>query len=229
MSRPTQLPLTLPHSPHYGRDDFIIGPSNLAALRMLETWPDGSSPVAVLSGPAGSGKTHLVHIWAERTGATAIPAADIERAWSIDERLLALEDIQPAGTPQALLFHLLNRAKEQGGAILLTSRTPAAEWNVTLADLQSRLRMATPIAIGEPNDDLLRQALVKLFADRQLLIEKPVVDYLLARMERSLAAAVDLVDLLDRAALAAGRSITRPMAAKILAEAGLFEPFADRQ
>jgi len=78
MPAPKQLPLSLPHAPQYGRDAFISGPSNAAALRMLDSWPDGSSPLAVLSGPPGSGKTHLVHIWAERTGAAIVSAASLE-------------------------------------------------------------------------------------------------------------------------------------------------------
>ena len=62
-----------------------------------------------------------------------------------------------------------------------------ADWRVGLPDLRSRLRMATPVALGEPDDELLRKVLVKLFADRQLVVEKAVIDYLLVRMERSLA------------------------------------------
>ena len=77
MRVPTQIPLTLPHAPQYGRDEFIVGDSNAAALRLLESWPDGSSPLAVLSGPPGAGKTHLVHIWASRTGARILAADEL--------------------------------------------------------------------------------------------------------------------------------------------------------
>ena len=132
--------------------------------------------------------------------------------------------------PEAALFHLFNDVREHGGSLLITSRDRTEDWRVDLQDLRSRLRLATPVALGAPEDGLLRQVLVKLFADRQLLVDKPVIDYLVARMERSLSAAVRLVDALDRAALSAGRRITRPMAAGILAQSA--EPtdeFADRQ
>jgi chromosomal replication initiation ATPase DnaA len=112
----------------------------------------------------------------------------------------------------------------------LTSQTPADLWRVELPDLRSRLRLATPASLGAPDDELLRKVLVKLFADRQLLVEKAVVDYLVSRMERSLSAAVSLVELLDREALATGRRISRPMAAQVVSGTpGTQEEFADRQ
>jgi len=231
--KPTQLPLALPHAPSLGREDFMPGASNLAALRLVEAWPDWPSPVVLLSGPEGSGKTHLAHIWAARAGAPIVEAAAL---WAEDfmpfapGRALVLEDVDAEAVPEAALFHLFNSVREQGGSLFVTSQLPAEDWHVELKDLRSRLRLATPMALGAPEDALLRQVLVKLFADRQLLVDKPVIDFLVARMERSLSAAGRLVDALDRAALAAGRRVTRPMAAGILAEAPeVVAAFAERQ
>jgi chromosomal replication initiation ATPase DnaA len=230
---PKQLPLALPHAPSLGREDFVPGASNIVALRLVEAWPDWPSPVVLLAGPEGSGKTHLAHIWATRARAAIVEAAALWTAGFMplaSGRALALEDMDPEAVPEAALFHLLNSVREQGGSLLVTSQSSAEEWQVELKDLRSRLRLATPVALGAPEDDLLRQVLVKLFSDRQLLVDKPVIDYLIARMERSLSAAGRLVDALDRAALAAGRRITRPMAAGILAEAPESAgSFAERQ
>jgi chromosomal replication initiation ATPase DnaA len=231
MPTSTQLPLTLPHVTQYGRDDFIVGPSNEAALRVLDGWPDGGAPLALLSGPSGSGKTHLVHIWAARTGAAMLDPEQLGAGPSpraLSARALAVDGLRPGAFAEAGLFHLINGVRDGGGALLLSAAEPAEALRVTLPDLRSRLRAAMPVRIGAPDDDLLRKALVKLFSDRQLLVEKPVIDYLLYRMERSLAAAGRLVAALDRAALAAGRSITRPMAAEVLSEVNS-EAFADRQ
>jgi len=226
MAGPSQLPLHLSHEPQYGREDFMEGPSNRAALKLIESWPDWPSPVVVLSGPAGSGKTHLVHIWSERVGAAILQAGDIAAASSRarSEAPLAIENLTAGKFGEDALFHLINSVKESGATLLLTSRNPITDWDVSLADLRSRLRLATPIALGAPDDDLLRRVLVKLFSDRQLIVEKPVLDYVLLRMERSLSAAAALVDSLDRAALAEGRRITRPMAARLLAAS---DDFAD--
>jgi chromosomal replication initiation ATPase DnaA len=233
MTDSTQLPLALAHRPSYGRDDFMAGPSNRAALRLIESWPNWPSSIVVLTGPPGSGKTHLVHIWAARAGAEILSASALQSArlpWLPASAALAIEDATPDQIPEEALFHLINLVREESGWLLITSRLRAEDWQISLPDLSSRLRLAAPVALGAPDDDLLRQVLVKLFADRQLLVDKPVIDYLLTRMERSLSAAVDLVEALDGKALAAGRRITRPMAALVFAEsAEMPGEFADRQ
>jgi chromosomal replication initiation ATPase DnaA len=227
-----QLPLALPHAPSYGREDFMVGPSNAAALRLIERWPDWSAPVALLTGPAGSGKTHLAHILAAQAKAEIVPAAAFggEGVPPITQgSALVVEDVSAESVPEAVLFHLINGIRELGGSLLLTSRNQSEDWRVGLPDLRSRLRLAAPVALGAPEDELLRQVLVKLFADRQLVVDKPLIDYLISRMERSFSAAVGLVDTLDGEALAARRPITRAMAADILAGSVASEEFADRQ
>lgn len=214
---PLQLTLPLGHEPQYGREDFVAGSSNEAALRLVENWPDWPAPVVVLSGPPGSGKTHLVHIWARRAAAGILAARRLHTETLVPPGgALAVEDVDTDKVPELTLFHLINSAREVGASLLITSRTPAADWRVSLPDLFSRLRMAAPLALQSPDEHLLRKVLVKLFADRQLFVDKVVIEYLLLRMERSFAAALLLVDSLDREALAAGSRITRPLAAKIL-------------
>ena len=218
-----QLPLALPHAPSYGRDDFMPGPSNESALRLIESWPAWPSPVVLLAGPSGSGKTHLANIWASIADAQIMNAnrlAGLIHPTVVAGGAIAIEDVAPEAAPETPLFHLINSVREVGGSLLITSRASAEEWQVRLADLRSRLRMAAPVALGAPDDELLRKVLVKLFADRQLMVDKPLIDYLISRMERSLSAAVALVETLDREALAAGRRITRPMASAVISGTG---------
>jgi chromosomal replication initiation ATPase DnaA len=86
-------------------------------------------------------------------------------------------------------------------------------------DLKSRLRLAPSVSLEPPDDALLKAVLVKLFVDRQLVVDTSVVDFLTLRIERSLAAAAEVVAELDREALSRGRRITRPMAADLLGRA----------
>ncbi|GGB43223.1 hypothetical protein GCM10011316_13990 [Roseibium aquae] len=215
---PRQLPLVLPHDAALGREDFLVGQSNQAAFELLESWPDWPSSVVILGGPVGSGKTHLVEVLRAESGAAVRIARDVtpqDVPGLVAFPAVILEDAH-RGVNETGLFHLLNAAREAGIKVLITSRTWPAAWQVTLPDLQSRLRAATPVEILEPDDSLLRQVLVKLFADRQLAVDLSVVDYLVVRMERSLEVALSVVDAIDREALAGRVKITRPLAGRVL-------------
>jgi chromosomal replication initiation ATPase DnaA len=202
------------------RADFLTGAANRRAVELIDRWPDWPSPMVLLAGPVGSGKSHLVEIWRAASGAAVTSAArlDAEGVSALVARgAVAVEDLHDGPFDEAALFHLLNLARERGAALVITSRQWPSALPLRLPDLQSRLRALPAVELGEPDDDLLRRVIVKLFADRQLTVERAVVDYIVVRMERSLAAASRLVDDLDRAALAESRAITRPLAAAALA------------
>ena len=97
------------------------------------------------------------------------------------------------------LFHLCNHLAAGGGSLMATGRLAPARWQIALADLASRLRAAPVARLEAPDDALLAAVLVKLFADRQIAVAPDLIRYLLARMERSFAAAEALVAALDRA------------------------------
>ncbi|WP_298814330.1 DnaA/Hda family protein [uncultured Roseibium sp.] len=215
---PRQLPLDLPHEAALSRDDYLVGGSNRAAFELLERWPDWPSPVVVLAGPVGAGKTHLVNAFRDETGAAVIQALDLKEddvEWLASAPAAVVEDAH-LGVDNTALFHLLNAARQAENSVLITSRTWPASWKIGLPDLLSRLRAATPVEIQEPDDDLLRRVLVKLFADRQIAVEISVIDYLVVRMERSLEVALRAVEAIDREALAGRVKITKPLAGRVL-------------
>lgn len=215
-----QLPLTLPHRVAMTRADFLAGAANAQAIALLDGWPAWPAPAVLLAGPVGSGKTHLVEIWREASRGTIVAAAalaDHQVEALVAAGPVAVEDLHAGIRDEAALFHLLNRAGEKRVPLLLTSRVWASSLPVTLPDLASRLRAARPVELGEPDDDLLRRVLFKLFADRQIAVEPQVIDYIAVRMERSTAAAGAIVAEIDRRALALHRKVTRSLAAEALA------------
>jgi chromosomal replication initiation ATPase DnaA len=221
LSAPRQLPLNLPHKAAMSRADFLVGAANRAAIELLDQWPLWPERGALLTGPAGSGKTHLVEIFRGLSGAGVIAAEQLP--WAEPEALVArgavaVEDLHRPATDETPLFHLLNLASERKAALLLTSRVPAAALRVGLPDLASRLRVIQPVTLAAPDDDLLRRVLTKLFADRQLVVERDVIDFIALRIERSLEAAGAIADRLDREALAAARPVTKRLAGVIIAE-----------
>lgn len=219
MTETRQLPLELPLAERRGREDWIVSAANAEATALVERWPDWPSDVVLLVGPEGSGKSHLARVFAEASGAIVIAASDLT---SRDPTALAaagavvVEDLGP-DVAEAALFHLLNAVRQAKARLLLTAATPPVAWGLTLADLVSRLRAVPPVALAEPDDALLEALLAKLFADRQTLVEPAVIAFVARRMERSFAAARDLVAALDREALAAKSPVTRGVAARVLA------------
>jgi len=220
MSRPRQLVLAFEPTASFARDDFLEGPSNATALSLVEQWPDWPARAVALVGPEGSGKSHLADIWATRAGARRLAARALDAAavpGALATGALALENIGE-GVDEVALFHLLNLARESDAHVLLTARTPPAQWTLRVRDLASRLRALPVVELRAPDDPLLRAVLVKLFVDRQLAVDEGLISYLITRIERSFAAARAAVATLDREALQRQRPVTRALAVELFAE-----------
>ncbi len=214
-----QLTFDLGRRPAFGLDDFLVAPSNAAAVAWLDRWPDWPNDALAIHGPAGSGKSHCVQVWRASAGAVVVAAGELtlERVPDLAGQAVAVEDCD-RGFDERALLHLHNLQKETGGHLLVTARMAPARWGVALADLDSRLRAQASVAIGAPDDALLQAVLVKLLADRQLRVGPEVVRFVTARMARSFATVAEIVAALDRASLAAKRKVTVPLAAEVLKE-----------
>ena len=222
MRRPSSSPSICPSIPASAREDFLVSPSNEQAYGLIESWPDWPDTILLLVGPRGSGKSHLASIWATNAHAWTIDATEITQdkvPHLVSNGALAIEDMDRGERDEAALFHLLNLAREKRAFLLITSETPPDRWALRTPDLLSRLRLAPSVALEAPDDALLKAVLVKLFVDRQLVVDTTVVDYIALRIERSLAKASELVALLDREALSRGRRVSRAIAAEILGAA----------
>ena len=218
-----QLTFDLGHRTAHGRDDFLISEANQSAVGWIDQWPQWPAPAIILQGPAASGKTHLTAVWRERTGATKITPElltkhNANELAAMGEHL-HIDPVDPwIGDKdiETTLFHLYNIFKEEQRTILLTSRVAPIHINFEIADLASRLRAAPVITIHPPDDQLLAALLVKHFSDRQLQINSDILTYLLPRMERSFAAARDIVEQIDKLALREKRAISIPLVRQVL-------------
>jgi chromosomal replication initiation ATPase DnaA len=114
------------------------------------------------------------------------------------------------------LFHLINRAQQEGGHVLLTGAAPPRRWDTHLPDLRTRLGAATAAEIEPPDDALLAAILAKLFADRQLSATPALISFLVSRMERTYAAAVTLVAEIDAATLGTGKTLSFDLADRLI-------------
>ena len=216
MTADGQLALRFPYRPALTAVDVLVHPGNALAMDFLAataTWPERRLSIW---GGQGTGKTHLLHIWAAEQGAEIVSGASLtEPFWP--ESAVALDDADMAPAEEVLL-HLLNAAAEAARPVLLTSSRPLARLRTRLPDLASRLRAIAAAGI-EPGDDAFLAALfARLLADRQLSVKLDVQRWLLARLPRAPAALREAVARLDEETLAAKSPVTRPLAAAALAD-----------
>jgi chromosomal replication initiation ATPase DnaA len=209
-----QLVLDLGYRTAFDRDDFLVTTSNCEAVSWIDNpvaWPGHA---LAIYGPAGCGKTHLVHVFALHTGARILAAKDVlpaDIAAIVDgHAAFALEDGENVADERAFL-HLFNGIKERGARLLIASRNAPGRWPVKLPDLKSRLASVQAIRISAPDDAMIEALLVKLFADRQLTVGPDVVGYLVRHMDRSFATARQVVARADAASLAGKRPVTIPL------------------
>lgn len=225
MTPPLQLPLDLGHRSAMGEDDFLVAPGNADAVAWLDAWPEWPGPALVVFGPPGSGKSHLAQMWRARSRASLIAPEDLT-VEAVPEMLRPIRAVvldrahEAAGDAQRerALFHLYNAAKEVNGHLLLLAHNAPINWVLRLPDLRSRLLAAPAVGMAAPDDSLLMAVLVKQFVDRQIRVGEDVITWLMTHTERSFANARQVVDRLDRAALAAKRPITVPFCRALLGQ-----------
>ena len=212
MTRQLRLKLERGGPPSLG--EFVRGPSNAEAVAAVEAWPDWRGGCLAMVGPQGAGKSHLARAWAAAAGALVVEP-ELADASVAAGRPVLLEDAD-RGVSSEALFHLINLAAREGGGLLLTARIVPTAWATPLPDLRSRLNALPVVEIGPPDDVVLEGVLRKFFRDRNIRPPEEVYRYLLARMNRSIPDAEEIVRRLDEAGDEGFRPVTRVLAREVL-------------
>jgi len=211
----SQLPLSLGMQPVYSEDNFFISDCNRDAYDWITAWPHWPGYALLMYGPKGSGKTHLGQLWTKRAHALTWPASGLDAMEYPLSFHGLIEDIERT-RDERLLLHLMNHAREQGHNLLLTTAVIPQHLPFVLPDLTSRLLALSSVQITQPDDAVLAGAMRKQFADRQMKVTDDVIVYALPRMERSLRKVQELVELVDKSALAERKNVTVPFIRKLL-------------
>lgn len=186
-----QIPLELASGPVNTLDNFYIGRSNQDAFAALQAFPNWPSPIFLLTGPQGSGKSHLGFAWAS----------------SVDD-MVFWDDADKFDETD--LFTVLNRALNgEIPGLLLTSENPPQRWDISLPDLRSRLINVPVLQLSEPDEDILEPIIRKLFEDKGRDVKADLVGYIYTHYERSVPLVSKLVHDIDLAARQAKRDVTR--------------------
>ena len=209
------LPLRLREAS--GRNSFIIGDSNLEAVKWIDTFPKWSGDGLILIGPKSSGKSHLISVWQNKSLCSVINSKDInkENLSVLNSEHIAIENIELIKNHN-FLFHIINVKKEKNLKILFTSRENINNLNISLDDLSSRLFALPQAKILNPTDDVLRGLIYKLFKDKGIRLNLPTINYISVRIERTYEAVYDFMVEMDQASLESKRNITIPFIKEIL-------------
>ena len=212
-----QLPLDLQIRSTEQHGDFIISDCNNIAAQWIDRWPDwlGQFCALNIAGPEASGKSHLAAVWQAKSGAVLLGDLDDDLK-DLGDALHFVIDLGRVSLGETGLFHLFNHTRDIGGSLLITSTQPVARMAWQLPDLASRMRAVNLAMIDGPDDRLLHALLHKNFVERQLYAPENVIQYLVARMERSFAAARDVVVIMDRLSLANRSQITLSLARSVM-------------
>ncbi|GBQ98167.1 chromosome replication initiator DnaA [Acetobacter nitrogenifigens DSM 23921 = NBRC 105050] len=223
----SQIALPFSHQPVLDEAGFVPARSNAAARawlfgqRTIEGWPDRR---LLLWGGPGRGKTHLLRVWAARHEAKVIEA----RALDVDvvknlaagdgPGALAIDDLSDDAVDEVALLQALNLARELGAPVLMTARQAPARWRLTVPDLQSRVRATMAVSLGPAEDVLLRRLMLRLLAERQLVVAASVVEWMLPRLPREARAVQLAVQRIDAASLSTGAAFDRAAASALIEE-----------
>jgi hypothetical protein len=182
-------------------EDFLLSDCNRDAFDHLRRWSLWPVMATILTGPRKSGRSLLGRIFVRKTGGRLFDNAEDH-----DEEAI---------------FHAWNDAQARRRPLLIVADAPPPRWEVKLPDLRSRLAATPHTEIGDPDDPLIAQLIVKLLGDRGVAAPPELGDFLVPRIERSYLAVQSVVDILDRVTLSNQKRITVPLAKKALDEAGL--------
>jgi len=220
-----QLSLDLPikenSDPHL-EEDFVLLDENSAAVNFLskffaqKKFSQAQFPSLLLRGPAQSGKTHILNIFAKKFQAEFLQIAEISdqnlSSFFSENKFYILENINEIAD-EKLLFHLVNAAAESKAFLILSSQNKA---QFELKDLSSRIKNIFALEIKNPSQEAIKMLLINAFSRKQLKVYKGVIDFIASHSERTFEAVVVSVKLVEFYTAEVGKNITIKEMKKIL-------------
>ena len=213
-----QLTFKFPFKINYFKEDFYVSANNFEAYKLIETWPKWSSRFINIFGPSGCGKTHLANIFKKKINSFFIKALDLNNSSLslIKAKECLIIDEYLNNVEEKLFYSILNQCHLSNQYIIINSLKPIQSFEVALKDLKSRFSSFVNIGIDLPTDELIKVIISKNFSDKQVKIDKKLLEYILKNIDRSYEGIFDLIDKLDNLSLSTGKSITINLIKKIL-------------
>tara|TARA_B100000686_G_scaffold348403_1_gene439366 strand:+ start:1036 stop:1695 length:660 start_codon:yes stop_codon:yes gene_type:complete len=213
-----QLILNLRTLPAMNRNDYFVNVTNSEAVEWIDMWPNWPYFGFIVYGSKSSGKSHLASVLKSISKGKMISAKNITKN-NIEEfsniNCLIIENFEQLVFENAF-FHLFNMCKENNNKIMLTSAVSPSKIEFKLPDLKSRILSLPSVELKFPDDELLKNIILKQFLDKGVKVEKEVIDFLLKRVDRSFDSIYNLVSKIDFASMEKSRKITIPFVKKFI-------------
>ena len=210
-----QLYFDMDSEPSFDESNFVVTQSNQDAFKHINKWPEWANNI-VLFGDAGVGKSHLAHIWLKRSNGIRLDLDEINTKIIGKYKNVLIEDIDSNHINHENLFHLINLIREIEGFLLLTSKVSPTSLVTKIPDLNSRIRSFSPVKINKPDDYLLEIMILKIFSDKNIIVDEKVIKFLLKRVERSISGIILLIQKINEKSLEEKRPITVPLVSELI-------------
>ncbi len=198
-----QLLLNFNHKQNFNYDDFYVSKSNFYAFEILEKWPKWEKNILNLYGEKFCGKSHLANIFCKKNKSKKIEEKqlndDIIKELKLFE-IIVLDNFINI-TEERILYALFNLIDNDNKYLLINSIVPINEMNFKLIDLKSRSKNCLFAKIDSPDDDLMFAIILKSFSDRQITIDKKLIDFIIKRIDRSYGKIAEFIYKIDELSL----------------------------
>ena len=204
-----QLLLDFDYDQNFKDDDFYVGKSNYYTFELINKWPKWEKNFLNISGEKLSGKTHLVNIFLKKFNGIKIESSLLN-----NDNLkiikpfqnIVLEDLN-LDVDEKLIYTLFNIIDQDNKFLIITSTKPIVEINFSLEDLKSRTKNCLLAKIENPDDELMFALILKNLSDRQITLDKKLIDFIIKRVERSYSKIFEFIYKIDEISLKKKKSI----------------------
>ena len=204
-----QLLLDFDYDQNFRDDDFYVGKSNFYPFELINNWPNWEKNFLNISGEKFSGKTHLTNIFLKKFNGIKFESSLLnnENLKTIKpHQNVVLENLN-LDVSEELIYTLFNIIDQDNKFLIITSSTPIAEIDFMLEDLKSRTKNCLLAKIENPDDELMFALILKNLSDRQITLDKKLIDFIIKRVERSYGKIFEFIYKIDKISLKKKKSI----------------------
>ena len=198
-----QMLLNFDQKQNFNYNDFYVSKSNYFAFKLIEKWPSWEKNILNIFGEKFSGKTHLVEIFESKYKAVRIHEKDLNnnifKSLKLHENVI-LDNFENK-SDEKILYSLFNLVDQDNKYLIITSKKPLIEMQFLLKDLASRVKNCLVAEISKPDDELIFALILKNFSDRQISLDKKLIDYIVKRIDRSYSKIKEFIYKVDEMSL----------------------------